>query len=408
MLRHISMRSGSSQSSGPPAIGPVSARATLRARLALVLLAVLAAANVVRAEDRLESPSFGNIGDARFSRNYPALNILLLDGHVIPGLHWNFVPQGIDFLTSHPDKVVLSGYFCERFSTWRQGFIRRCRAKRSAVYLYDLNAGKAVRLALLEESNGLPMRRHAGGVAELYDRLWLPDNFVVFRFDLGELLGARDPVITMRPENETPIGVDSSGDFITAFDDGLWIGNFQRRDRGRPLPAHYRSPVTGTHGWTAGYRIDPDTLRPTSRKRYQVSFGGEDYEVYRPDAAIHHRNKIQGISFTDNRGVVLSASYGNRFSALAFHRLPAAPFRDTVFGEQVTLPDGTSLQVQSLGLKTRSHLITAPPGAEGVAYNGTVLTVAFEGGALPYRERWRRIEDRFLLFLPPPAFIRDR
>jgi len=379
----------------------------LRAGIMMLLFGVLATANTLQADGRLDSVGFGNISDARFSRSYAALNVLMLDGHVVPGLHRNFVPQGIDFLESHPEKVVLSGYFCERLSTRWQGLVRRCLVKRSALYLYDLDAGRAVRLALLEERDGLPMRRHAGGIAELHERLWLPDNFVVFRFHLGELLEAHDAVITMRPENETPIGVDSSGDFITAFDGGLWIGNFHRQDRGRPLPAHYRSPITGTEGWTAGYRIDPDTLRPTSRARYRVSFGGQDYQVYRPDTAIHHRNKIQGISFTDGRGIVLSASYGNRFSVLAFHHLPAAAFQESVFGNEVALPDDTRLRVTSLSLETRRYLIAAPPGAEGVTYNGNVLAVAFEGGALPYRERWRHLEDRFLLFAPPPAFAGD-
>ena len=31
------------------------------------------------------------------------------------------------------------------------------------------------------------------------------------------------------------------------------------------------------------------------------------------------------------------------------------------------------------------------------------MTVVFEGGAEPYREGWRTIEDRFLIFRLPPA-----
>ncbi len=383
---------------------PVASGAPLRAAIVLMTLLFATGFDAALADDRLESRGYGNISESRFVRSYPALSALLIEGHVIPGLHRNFVPQGIDYLASHPDEVVLSGYFCEGFSGWGRGLVRRCQLKRSALYLYDLAAGEAVRLALLEEPDGQPMRRHAGGVAELYGRLWLPDNFIVFRFNLDVLRGAREQVITMRPENERPIGVDSSGDFITAFDGVLWIGNFQRRNRGRPLPDHYRSPLTGTEGWTAGYRIDPHTLRPRNPDRYQVSFAGREYEVYRPDAALHHRSKVQGMAFTDERRVVLSASYGNRFSALTFHELPAPPIRHTSFGESVVLPDGTSLQVQTLGNSTRRNLIAAPPGAEGVAYNGATMAVPFEGGAMPYRERWRRLEDRLLIFLPPPAF----
>lgn len=320
---------------------------------------------------------------------------------MIPGLQSAFVPQGVDIIGPDAREAVLSGYFCEDFTRWWQSLIRQCVQKRSAFYLYDLEAGEAVRLALLNERNGEPMRRHAGGVAELHDRLWLPDDFVVFRFDLSELRRADERVITMRPENGRRIGVDSSGDFITAFEDRLWIGNFQRGRRGRPLPAHYRSLSTGTAGWTAGYRIDPETLRPTNRARYTVSFGSKEYDVYRPDAALHHRNKVQGLNFLDGRRVVLSASFGRGSSTLAFHGAPGESAGNAADGAQVTLPDGSLLQVRTLGTATRQNLIAAPPGAEGVAYDGTMLAVAFEGGAMPYRQRWRWIEDRVLLFVPP-------
>lgn len=377
----------------------------IRAAAGLLCLGLLLATHEAAADARLETHEFGNLDESRFVREYPVLDALLTEGHVIPGLHRNFVPQGIDFLDAHPGEVVLSGYFCERFSVWWQGFFRHCVLKRSALYLFDLESGQALRLALLERRDGQPMRLHAGGVAELHGRLWLPDNFVVFRFDPAELRNAEEPVITMRPENEEPIGVDSSGDFVTAHDGSLWIGNFQRAGRGHPLPAHYRSPRTGTLGWTAAYRIDPDTLRPVSRSRYEVSFGGVEFEVYRPDAALHHRNKAQGLSFVGDRGVVLSASFGARHGMLAFHRLPAMPVGDDAHGSPVTLPDGSVLRVQSLNLSTRQSVVPTPPGAEGVAYDTTTLAVAFEGGAMPYRKRWRLVEDRMLLLVPPPDFL---
>lgn len=356
---------------------------------------------VAGADDRLDAPRYGNVGERRLIEEYPALNALLVDGQVIPGLHRNFVPQGIDFLRGHAGEAVLSGYFCERFPAWR-GLVRRCIQKRSALYLYDLEAREAVRLALLETRDRAPMRLHAGGVAELYGRLWLPDNFVLYRFDLARLRQARGRVITMQPENDEPIRVDSSGDFITAAGGGLWIGNFQRGRRGDPLPGHYRSRLTGTAGWTAGYRIDPDTLRPVSRTRYKVSFGGEIYEVYRPDAALHHRSKVQGMSFVGDRHLVLSTSWGASASLLTFHALPGGPpLWETGAGEEMVLPDGSPLWVRTLSIPTRVNLIKAPPGAEGIAYNGTLIVAAFEGGAMPYRERWRRNEDRMLLFRPP-------
>lgn len=372
-----------------------------------MLLALLLCAPQLAADSRLETRAFGNLHDSRLERHFPVLGALVVGGQVLPGLHRNFVPQGVELLAGEAGEAVVSGYFCRRFTYWYQTLFRRCALKRSALFLIDLDSGVAKRLALLEEPDGTPMRRHAGGVAELHGRLWVPDNFIVFRFSLEALREARKPVITLRPENERPIGVDASGDFVTAHDGSLWIGNFQRADRGNPLPDHYFAPLTDTRGWTAGYRIDPETLRPVSRERYQVSFAGVSYEVYRPDAALHHRSKVQGLTFLDDRRVVLSTSFGPRRGALAFHRLGSAPLGDTPAGSPVTLPDGSSLQVEPLNRGSRESVVATPPGAEGVTWDSERLAVAFEGGAMPYRKRWRLLEDRLLLLIPPPDVVVD-
>lgn len=385
----------------PLCTAPVRRPGVSRAAKGLLCLALSFAGQSLQADPRLEAPGYGNISEREFREDYAALSERLAGSHVIPGLHRNFVPQGLEFLEPESNEVVLSGYFCERFSRWWRSFVRHCVQKRSAFYLFDLDAGKAVRLALLEEHSGEPMRRHAGGVALLHGRLWLPDYFQVFRFDLSELRDAPGSVITMRPGNEKRIGVDSSGDFITAFGDMLWIGNFQRGRRGNPLPVHYTSLLTSTRGWTAGYRINPDTLRPESRVRYEVSYGGVLYDVHRPNAALHHGSKVQGMSFLGGKRVVLSASYSYQKSALTFHGLAHPPAREAGPDETMMLPDGSTLRIRTLDASSRQQLVTAPPGAEGIAFNGSLLAVAFEGGALPYRQRWRRLEDRFLLLRPP-------
>ncbi|WP_440995862.1 hypothetical protein [Arhodomonas sp. SL1] len=368
---------------------------------ALLLLAVSCGA---AADPRLEAPSFRNIDPVTFRFDYPALAALKLEGQVVPGLHRNFVPQGIDYVDRDNGRVVLSGYFCERVGRglrW-QMFIRRCMLKHSALYLYDLAAGETVRLAMLEERDGEPMRRHAGGVAVLHDWLWVPDRFQVFRFALDELLDAEVPVITMRPDNERPIPVDSSGDFVTAEGGMLWVGNFQRGDRGAPLPQHYLSLLGDTRGWTAGYRIDPETLRPVNRERYQLRWGGMSHEVYRPDIALHHRDRVQGISFLGTHRVVLSASWGRAPSSFAFHHLPSSVAEALEKpSPTVRLPDGTEIPVLTLFRPTREMRVHAPPGSEGISFDGRGLVTVFEGGAMPYRERWPDVEDRMIRFLPP-------
>lgn len=375
-------------------------KAFIRSVIALICtcLVVLPAPSAI-GKDRLQAPSFGNLGDSQLTDEFPGLASLLVGGHVIPGLHRNFVPQGVDRLDD--GEMVLSGYFCERFTPRFQNLFRRCVKKRSAIYLMNAEDGSAKRLALLKMPDGRPMRLHAGGIAELHGKLWIPDNFVVFRFSLEQLRHADDSVISMAPHNQEPIGVDASGDFITAHQSTLWIGNFQRSRRGNPLPGHYLAPEWDTRGWTAAYQIDPETLRPVNQSTYSVAFGGTHYEVHRPDAALHHRNLVQGMAFLDDRRVVISTSYGPRRSALAQHKLPFSPLAGQLVGPAVPLPDGSEMVVQALNLPTREAVVSMPPGSEGVTWDQQHLAVAFEGGALPYRDRWRLLEDRVLFILPP-------
>lgn len=42
-----------------------------------------------------------------------------------------------------------------------------------------------------------------------------------------------------------------------------------------------------------------------------------------------------------------------------------------------------------------------------MSFDGQLLMSVFEGGALPYRERWGDIEDRMLMFQPPGVTRRD-
>jgi hypothetical protein len=358
---------------------------------------------------RLQVKSFRNLTPLGIRTAYPALDALFVEGRVVPGLHRRFVPQGIDHLRDDSDRAVISGYFCERFqrAPWYDAFIRRCVRKHSGVYLYDLEAGRALRLALLKRRDGEPLRWHAGGVAVLFDHLWIPDNFQVARFDLARLTEAEEEIVGLAPDNRQRIGVDSSGDFITAHADALWIGNFQRKGGGAPLPAHYLSLEAGTSGWTAAYRIDPETLRPRNEARYEVRWAGRAFEVYRPDTALHHRNKVQGMSFIGERRLVLSASWGDAPSAFAFHLMPDEPLARQERGPRVELPDGAEIPIWSAHDPTREIHVSGPPGSEGIAFDGETLLTVFEGGAMPYRQRWGQIEDRMIRFLPPGITRRD-
>ena len=45
--------------------------------------------------------------------------------------------------------------------------------------------------------------------------------------------------------------------------------------------------------------------------------------------------------------------------------------------------------------------------SEEIAWNGSYWAVLFEGGAMPYRQRWDAIEDQ-LLVLDVPSIVRMR
>jgi hypothetical protein len=304
--------------------------------------------------------------------NYSQFRSLVLSSFTLPGLAAGFVPQGIANIPGSP-ALIVSGYHAD--------------SKLSVVYLIDLNAQKPLRVAYLT-SGGIPQKRHAGGVAVTGDHFWIPGNGSLFRFPLYELL-SHEASDRLHIEMDVEItGIESRGSHLSAWGDYLIMGDFgSRRPQHGPV-SHHRSPKDSRLLYRSlVFKIDRLSNMPV--------------DVDRPSLIIHHDDQVQGLAMGLNGLVVTSRSWGDNHSRFEFHRIPLednwikyssrSPYRKGDLAEDL---------IPSISLSRDNRLITifGPPGSEGIALVGNKAMTLFEGGAYPYRSRWKTLEDRVFEF----------
>jgi len=319
----------------------------------------------------------------------------------IPGLSANFVPQGICWIPDS-DQVLISGYQGLTFKQEWQAISQRpfikqaARVDEKASVVILLRNGVPKRIAYLADENGDRMSRHAGGIAVWNGSFWIPGNYRLYRFPLKSLLDGDEDVVTVKSDH-AHMPVDSTGSFISAYGDDLLIGDFGR-EGSHPTPSHHRSAMTQHLAWTAAYRMDKATNLPISTNRYLLlDTEGQSHDVLTPDYVLHHRQLVQGIAVRNDGLIALSLSYGDTDSKIAFYRIDNTGDASSA-PSQTRLPNGSTIPSWTLSEGNwTGTTIKAPPGSEGLAWNGKQLAIAFEGGAYPYRERWTKIEDRIIL-----------
>ena len=339
--------------------------------------------------------SFESLAEITSYRNqnleaHPELKAAFRRGFTIPGLSAGFVPQGMSPVPEE-NALVLSGYIWLSYKGFRKW--KKVSKKRSVLLLVDADEGNLLSAALLRERSGAPMRRHAGGVQVAGKSLWIPSKNKLYRFSFGSLLRARGELVELSPLKV--FAVDSKGSFVSGFGDFLLVGEFiKERDQ---VPAYHQSPSGKHNAWTALYRLERFNEADDSEQLFHQVSGKV---LLRPDAVIHHRKKVQGLAVREDGWVVQSVSYGSKPSKLAFYQVLENLGSPESWPGRTRLPNG--FEVPSITLSGESNwqfTQSAPPGSEEVFWlDDDRLAFVFEGGAYPYREKWKELEDRVLIF----------
>ena len=106
----------------------------------------------------------------------------------------------------------------------------------------DLTTGGRRARAALRDLKGMPLRARPGGAAALNGRLWLASGDKVARWTLPALSGGAFNAATQ----EAIFDVETTGSYVSAGDDGLWVGDFHvRKDLKQSLAAYYPVDVEG-------------------------------------------------------------------------------------------------------------------------------------------------------------------
>jgi hypothetical protein len=260
---------------------------------------------------------------------------------LIPGLSDNWVPQGFDYIEER-NTYLMCGYMSDGTS--------------SRVYIRDAE-GITTHTNLLY-ADGTPYRKHAGGICHNGEYVYLAGDDGVDVFDLTDILDGGDA----RKLGKIVLGHDMA--YCSFYNGYLLAGNFYHETT-------YETPEKHRITTPAG---DANTALITIFQADPLAELGVDPV---PVAAISTPGKIQGICFTAENEIVLSASYSVASSYLYYHNIDLER-RGTVeaCGQQVPL--------YYLDSATLTHTATLPPMSEELLFKDGRVWVLCESACNKY------------------------
>lgn len=323
-------------------------------RLALIILILLIPV-LVNSTPQFAQVPFRNQDLEQFRE----LRKILTHSWTIPGLNDQFVPQGIEVVPNTP-YLLLSGYVAENYSRHLFFADRRTQVtqKFAVVVLVHKDTGAALRWARLISASGTTLRWHAGGIAVVGSYIYIPTRGALAVFRLSPLLESSEFQVDLILESRVS-EITTRGSFASSWGDLVIIGDFQVG----------RSDINPQ---AFGLRIDRGQKRFSTILEFDIPL------------------QTQGIAISDQGLLAVSQSYGRHPSLISIYRIP----EDIV--TRIERIEIASIKASVQDFPLIQHL-KAPPGSEGLVWiDQNTLAIVFEGGALPYRNRWSTLEDRVL------------
>lgn len=292
-----------------------------------------------------------------------SLNGKIAGSGLIPGLTGPCTPQGIAAL---PDGRVVHTFHVEK---------PVATGPAASVLVVTDRAGAIQHVRELQDTNGLPLRSHVGGVAVAGNKIWTGSGGRLWRFPIPS---GSDRWLRA----EAFFALDSTVSWVAAYAGTIWVGDYYT-DGEKPAG----------RGWAAGYSLNRTQDAPASYVTYQR----DGRTVLKPDAVIYLPTTVQGFAVSLDH-VFLSRSHWTKHGDLEIWRNPLSTVPRTV-----SLPEGQSTIGYTLTSKVDS--IDLPSGTEDLEWAPPYLLITFESGCEAYRELLRAgfgaIEDRFMFLKVP-------
>lgn len=308
-------------------------------------------------------PVRSRVEDLLFPLRLRELHGKIAGAGLIPGLTGPCTPQGIAAL---PDGRIVLTYHTEKpVPTGPAG----------SVLVVTDRSGAIEHVRELQDTNGLPLSSHVGGVAVAGNKIWTGSGGKLWRFPI--------PSGTDRwLRAETFFSFDSTVSWCAAYAGTLWVGDYYT-DGEKPAG----------RGWAAGYSLDRLQTAPAA----YITYKRDGRTVLRPDAVIYLPTTVQGFAVSLDH-VFLSRSHWTKHGDLDIYRNPLSTVPRTV-----SLPEGHTTIGYTLTSMVNS--IALPSGAEDLEWVPPYLLISFESGCTAYRDVLRAgfgaIEDRFMFLRVP-------
>jgi len=263
----------------------------------------------------------------------------------IPGLSENFVPQGIEACGG--GDFLLSGYI----------------AGTGSARLYYVDAGGSFRAIRVCDEKGTTLTSHSGGICTNGPFTYLAGGdgvcYVLSSADLFDPASREANILGA-------IRTDNAASFCCLEDGRLFVGEYEY-GRFKTAASHHILTPAGDENTAVmlAYQLDGD-------QPFGVSPA--------PSAAYSMPARIQGMCFTGDGRVALSASSFQASSRMLFYDLDAVTRRQGIFWT-----GGEAIPLYYLDRSSCTDKVPLPPYSEETVYSDGRLYVLFESASSRFR-----------------------
>lgn len=244
----------------------------------------------------------------------------------------NYVPQGVTYSKKY--NVVLQTSYNSKHTI-------------SMLYVIDYNSGKLLKELKLKEFDLSDNTSHVGGIATNEEKVWITSDFLVFEYDLNQIIHTKEKYIQSTNQSKLPI----RGDFCTFHDNSLWIGDFF-------LNPFYK--VKDNNPLLMKYPLD-------------------SLDYYKPELIISLPKMVQGLVITNDNKFIFTESFTNLVhSNLSIY--------DNVLNEksEMVIFYDREIPYYKFSDKVLIKNIKLPPMAEGLFYKDKKIYILFESSSNTY------------------------
>lgn len=278
---------------------------------------------------------------------------------VVPGVHQNYVPQGIAYYGAQ-NQMIFSGYSSDKTA--------------STLIAVDMQNNYVMKEIFLKNPDGSFYTGHAGGVCITEKNIFVSGEGCLYRIPLSAFNAA--PASSAYTFAEV-IPVPCKASYCQVSDGILWVGEFYEPNdpKNHTDKSHHIKTKDGRQkSWLMGYKL-------TGATENELDPACLTSQGAVPDYIFSTTEKIQGVTFCDNT-IILSQSYGrDKHSALYKYEnmLTDAP------NSQVNVL-GTQRPIWFLDSDSWQGVMVCPPMTEGLCTIDGSIYVSFESAAKTYRD----------------------